>query len=682
MTKNLLEFLFSKRILVSGGNEPTANQFEIIFTLSSTYNIKIIEGAEYADREMVTLASYMLGRMVPEPFYTGFPESVKKLSKDEFLYDQLLHYALTYGLGCFGTGSKHSVFEEKFERLAFDEEVTPLEFRIIKNEAALPLIFEMADEMMEATRPLSPVQYDVLLTLIREHGYKARSCASKNTAIRLLADTRDARYAKYINMAAVIDLLDEINYRDYKNENIKKLNLKNKDRKFITAILDIMFADGKYNVADCLEKKKVWCGLLHHIHYVPKCEAAKIFLSAVRGKTERSVYSDFEAALAEGDVRRATDVLRDYKGASALLRRLDHLISRCKNEEDIAYVLDRLDSPGIISLLQMIEKYSAPDASERTFMFTKHSLLKIHKETSEEVQKRGTYIGENTAEYIKMALIQMLGDTLRARLGRVYIDEDMKSIALPIHEACSMGGFGALPRGSRIHIDDMKKIRAFTYWEKVDDVDLAVIGLDELNVEHEFSWRTYARNKTEGICFSGDEVNGYDGGSEFFDIDTEAVLKEFPDMEYLIFTNNVYSGVPFCDCVCRAGYMVRDKLDTGEIFELKTVKSSFNVNCESTMAYIFAIDLKRSDLVWLNVADDSDSIVGATESVAFLRRYLTATDALNLGNIFAMMAKEIVESPEDADVVLSDKNVKVREGAMQIRSYDYEKIMSIIEAKM
>jgi len=46
------------------------------------------------------------------------------------------------------------------------------------------------------------------------------------------------------------------------------------------------------------------------------------------------------------------------------------------------------------------------------------------------------------------------------------------------------------------------------------------------------------------------------------------------------------------------------------------------------------------------------------------------------------MAKEIVESPEDADVVLSDKNVKVREGAMQIRSYDYEKIMSIIEAKM
>ena len=127
--------------------------------------------------------------------------------------------------------------------------------------------------------------------------------------------------------------------------------------------------------------------------------------------------------------------------------------------------------------------------------------------------------------------------------------------------------------------------------------------------------------------------------------------------------------------------MVRDKIDTGEIFELKTVKSSFKVNCDSTMAYLFAIDLKRGDLVWLNVACDSDDIIGASHSPAFLRPYMTLTDSLNLASVFSMMASETVDDPKDAEIVLSDKDVEISEGATQIRSCDFEKIIALIEAK-
>lgn len=48
--------------------------------------------------------------------------------------------------------------------------------------------------------------------------------------------------------------------------------------------------------------------------------------------------------------------------------------------------------------------------------------------------------------------------------------------------------------------------------------------------------------------------------------------------------------------------MLRDWDDSGQVYEPKTVKSSYLVNCESTFAYLFGIDLFTNEFVWLNVA--------------------------------------------------------------------------------
>ena len=107
--------LFSKHILVAKTKRVPKNNFEAIFSLANIFNIKITKGEELANLDMIKLAAKEIGRYVPEPFYRGFPESVRNLTKEQLLFDQLVHYAVTYGFGDFSQPG-HSLFQENFEK--------------------------------------------------------------------------------------------------------------------------------------------------------------------------------------------------------------------------------------------------------------------------------------------------------------------------------------------------------------------------------------------------------------------------------------------------------------------------------------------------------------------------------------------------------------------------------------
>ena len=260
----------------------------------------------------------------------------------------------------------------------------------------------------------------------------------------------------------------------------------------------------------------------------------------------------------------------------------------------------------------------------------------------------------------------------------MYIDPDMANYALPLQENTSQGGFGVLPKGSRIRIENAKIIRAFTYWEKVNDIDLSVFGIDAKGRQTEFSWRTMAGRKPDAISFSGDETSGYEGGSEYFDINIEKFRKTNPKILYLIFCDNVFSWGSFKKCLCKAGFMLRDKMQSGQIFEPKTIESSFTVNCDSRFAYLFGLDLNRNDFVWLNLARDSNAAVAGTTSMKFLTDYFNLTDIINQYTLFEMMAEEVVQSPDEAEVIITDKSGPYPEGVEVIREYDFERVIALM----
>jgi len=676
MKSQLLDFLFTKNVLVN--DKKSDNAFAALFALAKKFGIRIVSGAEYAHEDLIPYVADMLGENVPAPFYRNFPESVKSLSKNALLFDQLFHYAITYGLGDFSEAG-HSLFEKDFERLAFNEQTEIRKFGIVSESEAVEMLKTFVEDLLKGTRPLSETSFRVVKTYIEDYGYRVENCACKDTAIRLLFETEEEYYAKFLWLSDVIKFVELLNYINYGEKDIKKLNLCNSDRKLITKVLDLIFAGGYCNTKECFEKKALWCGLLHHIHYKPKTPVAEEFITLMRGKGNQSVYSAFERAMLDSDIKRAATCLREGKGAGALLRHLNYLLSRCRTKEDIDFIINSLDTDNAIILIQLLIQYAdyTPD-SARAFKFPRFNKLRVHYETPEEQARRRSIIDEETVEALYKTMEASLKRILSGRLGKVYVAPEMYKIAVPLQEGTSNGGYGVLPKGSRLPIGECKKLRAFTYWEKVNDIDLSVIGITEDGVQEEFSWRTMYYNQTEELTFSGDQTSGYSGGSEYFDVDVPLFKKNHPEIKYLVFCDNVYSYSTFDQCLCKAGYMIRDKVDSGEVFEPKTVKSSFIINCASTSAYLFGIDLEKSEFVWLNIANDSYSAIAGNAEVGFLTHYFKMTSIINLGKLFEMLATKVVDNPKDADVVLSDEDVEVKDGAQVIRSYNFERIMALI----
>lgn len=690
MNDTLKEYLFSKYVLVSNDVPDSKDSFFAVFTLSNLLSVRVTEGQELATLDVVKYAAEQFGIDVPAPFYRNFPESVKALTREELVLDQLLHYVSTYGFGNFDT-PEHSLFEKDFERTAFHENTVIRDFKIVNEEDAKNILFEYVDGMFKSSRPLNANMYTIAKLCIDTLGYEVKECKSKSNAIRLLYDTKNVAYANLLKLPDVIALVDYINYNQYKNTDIRALNLRNQDRKFVTRVLDRLLETATTNQArSCFENRAVWCGLLHHLHYTPKGNReednfASRFVTAIRDKKYSglgvSVLSEFERLMNSScDPVRAALYLARNKGAGAVLRNLNYILSRCKTEKEVGGVLDCLKDANPIILIQLMIQYkNYREDGARVFKFVKHSRLMKHTETSKELSSRRSFVNESVREAAEERLRDLVKAALAGKVGKTYIDPAMYKIAVPLQMATGEGGFGILPTGSRLGMPEWKKLRAFTYWEKVNDIDLSCLGLADDGSQVEFSWRSWGAFQSKGITFSGDETSGYNGGSEYFDIDLEAFKASYPNVHYIVFENNIYtSGVKFSECVCRAGYMLRDVEDSGMVYEPKTVKSAYAINGDVNECHLFALDLAKNEFVWLNIADGENRNVAGVSSKDFLVGYLNITDVINLGSLFEMMSTELVEKPEDADVILSDNAEDIVEDPERevqiIRSCDFEKV--------
>ena len=680
---SLKEYLFEKHILVNDRGENRQESFPAAFALAYHFGIRIMEGMALALPEMIRFAAEQLGMSVPEPFYRGFPESVKKLTREEALYDQLTAYALTYGLGDFSE-ARHSLLEESFERIAFREKTETMDFRIISEEEAEKELDAAADAMLASTRALNERQFEVLCGVIREYGKQVTACASKNTAMRLLTAFRDADYARFLRLPDVIRVTEILNNEENEGENLRRLNLKNQQRKLIGSVLDRLLEGDvtERDIRDCFERRKLWTGLLHHIHYRAKTEEGRLFTDRIRNaKGNCSAQAAFRREI-EDNPARAAETLRRMKGSGEVARNLNYLLSRCRRPEETERVLHCLGEVRPILSVQLLIQYRNYTAGRRVFRFVHLGRTVKHTETEEEQAARRSVvpaeIRERVVEYMRENWRKKLAENF---IGRVYLDEDMKKTALPLQEGSASSGIGVMPKGSRLPLPEGNKLRSFTYWERVDDIDLSCFGILKDGRHIEFSWRTASGMAgNDAVVYSGDETAGYRGGSEYFDIDLEAFRRQWPEAEYIIFAANVYSDIDFSECLCRAGYMIREKVDSGKVFEPKTVKTSFTINAKSTYAILFALDLKAREIVWLNLAMDNRRTVAGGDRFEFLRTYFTLPEEASVYSLFAAAASELTGTPEEADVIVSDRTFPdLKPPREQIHSWDFEKMMRLLQ---
>lgn len=690
MEHNYREYLFAHNYLVGNKSVSFKDSIYYNYALASLFGIKVEGNIFITDKQCVDDAADFIGQDVPVAFYRGFPKSVLKLSSEALILDQMIEYLDTYGLNNWDI-PHYSIFEESVEREAFHEHTEIRKFKVVTEEEAVKILAQFVEDLLNTTRPLNNDQYDFISNYIKDYDYKVKNIRSKNTAIKFLINTKDLYYARFIGMNDILKVAEIIQYNDdmsksmwHRNDHsLKKLNLKNQDRKFITSLINTICNKEYY--LEAFEKTQLWNGLLHHIHYKPVNEITQKFVNDIRNGGGRSAYSYMEALMAQDAPEFAAMYIKNSKGSGEVLRRLDYFISRCDSEQQINKVLECAVSDNPIINLQLLMKYARYDGNnkDRTFTFIKNNLVKTHEEDAEEIKRRKTILDEDKVNLIENFIHSNLDRIYKNTLGKVYIENSFKNIALPLNQSTGNVGFGTVTTGSIIPIPKGKVIRCFTYWEKVNDIDLSAIGVDrDCNFVTEFSWRNYGCSTTPYMIHSGDQTAGYNGGSEYIDINVEEFKKKHPEVKYIIFNNNVYSGIDFSKCVCRAGYMLRDALSSGEVFEPKTVKTSFTINCNSTFAHLFAYDVENNCIIWLNVAKDSNARIAYSPNYKYLDKYLHALDTINVYDLFTMKATEIVDKIEDADIVVSDNlTLKLDENQIQITSHDQEKIAALMENK-
>lgn len=353
------DYLFQHHILVYDQAYVTKGRihFDSLITLANKFGIRITKGAELANVQMIHDAERNLGINVPEPFYRGFPETVREMTPDQLLYDQLYHYTQTYGLGWFDEPGhsvlenyqvsykeiKHDHMRTEFDSKMFPEATEPKDFIILNLEDSFNAFASLMKGLCSSSRPLNTDQEIILLSAYKEYGHSviADEFKCKMTAIKLLYYTRDMIFAKSLRLPDVIKVLEHIQYTNYcQNENLNKLNLKNQDRKFITKLIDHLLNSSRpSDLVNCFEKQKIWCGLLHHIHYKPQSNNGRDFVNKIRSGVNYSVMSDFEYHMGHMNPAAAAIILAKHKGSGAVMRNLNYILSRCKNENEVEEVL-------------------------------------------------------------------------------------------------------------------------------------------------------------------------------------------------------------------------------------------------------------------------------------------------------------------------------------------------------
>ena len=498
-----------------------------------------------------------------------------------------------------------------------------------------------------------------------------RTDAVRAVLIHLLVCSRREAYADALMLSDVLALAGELQFRATGRRNLRRLNLCNQDRQLLTRVMHRLFRTGRVDLARCFEKKALWCGLLHHLHFRAQTKPEADFVRRMREKGNDSACAAFEKAMTRGDIAAAVHILRQSGGARLLQRHLSYLLSRCRTQAALTFVFSQLlEASGAQVLLQLLYRYAAggSDTGARTFRFFRHNRLCVHRETPAEQAARRSRLSEQQLRQAALAIRTVLRAHCRGRLGRVYLDPAMADIALPAQQAADCR---ALPAGSKLRLPDGGTLRAYLYWRQADDLDLFIRGFFDDGGRTEFSWQTLQNRSFDGIAFSGDETAGYHGGWEYFDLDLPVLRAQCPSLRYLVFCGAVPSGgASFLSCVCRAGFRASGTN--------RSCAVCFPIDAGSTFAYLFAIDLHANDCIWLNVAGNGERPMQSGAELAFLKQYFARAEILSLQDLFCMLSREMVARAQDADVIVSDEEISAAQGQELIRSCDSARILQLL----
>lgn len=594
-----------------------------------------------------------------KPMYPNFPRQVMEMSRAQLYLNAIVHY--------WSAGKLFPVSERKERFPLLDN--TDLREIDLGSQSDFETLFA---NLVGANSSPSPTDQEDIVWFVENYrdniGALLPETVPQKETVAFLATwllaytTQPAPFlARYIKTATdVLRLAVSLSAGDVSLAAVTKFKtFPRPERRLLLTLLEAV-PDA---TEDMLRFKSRWIRLGEKLHpdefgkRFPK--SVKAFAVLRNNEPFKTFSGVVETALAGRDVASALTKLSTRAGE--LARRLDHLLRIDDVKQTNVIVAFAEVAPNVSTpvLLQVRHHFAMrPNAPALRVFFPKGIVAKAHGEP-------------NTLPLLPAdvcnSVVSVCEETLVARfaklapLGKVYVDPLLTDYMVPFALRSASKSLRTVVRGSRLPLPGGDVLRFFIWWKNgkdETDIDLSAVLLDEAFEQKDVL--SYYNLANYGGCHSGDIVDAPEGASEFIDITISKVREA--GIRYVVMSVNSYSQQPFIELPeCFAGWMARQKPESGEIYEPRTVQDKLDLTADTKIAVPVVFDLVERRAVWCDMALRShprfvNNVAGNIGGVRATVQALTQAAKPNLYDLLFLHAAargEIVNTPGDADTVFS-----------------------------
>jgi stress response protein SCP2 len=615
------------------------------------------------------------------PMYPNFPQQVMDASDAELYINALLHY--------FGdwVGVRIMPQYEKEDRPPLLES-TELRVITVADDAK---IHELLGGLMSSRTSISEADRQEVARYIKHFGSHATIPDEFNHkeimafVVKTILDNNiDIDINRYFKTATdVLRLAVAMSDGDVSlKDNTKFINFKRKTRRLLLSLLE---SCGEI-AEDMYIYRMRWIRLGERLHpgdYKEKYPKTIKAFDKIRDDLPIERYNSLvEKYIEEKDIDKLLPLLAQRPGYFA--RRLDHILRIAPESKNRAFMVTRTilrfrDVACKVStpvLLQLKAHFSDRDNLDYRVFFPKGSVAKMHvkKDKLKRIKKS---ICKEVVAVCDYALMRQYAS--RENLGKVYIQEELKDYIVPFSQRSASKALKTLVRGSKIDIPIGKDtIRYFIHWKDIEnyirvDIDLSSIMFDaDWNYKRHIS---YTNLRSGEGCHSGDITSAPDGACEFIDLSMESMIDS--GIRYVIMSVFSYSRQPFNTVPeLFAGWMLRERPKSGEIFDPRTVVNKVDLTSETKACIPLIIDLKERKVIWADLSVTSmpaynNNLESNLSTMATLAKSIVSLRKMDLYSLFELHAR--VRGQQIDDIKEADTVFSLTEG---ITPFDIEKIIS------
>lgn len=647
--------------IASLGYTLSSELIDVLRTNSTDYVINFYKDLVVNIKEEIGFKEY-------NPMYPNFPKQVAELDDYQLFLDAIIHYL--------NKGEKLPYYD-KNERFPLVDEV---EYKVLELGTFEDYKANFIN-ILNSKTSISDRNKEYMVWFMNFHFDSAVKCIPEVIPFKenmcmivsMLYDHNvDAHIiSKYVKTAT--DVLRIITFMSGGDitlaENCRFRSFTRRKRKFILSLLENI----PNKLEDMYRYKNKWIKAGERIHpgdFAGKYSSTYEAFTILREKGKVETFSGkVEKLIKDRELIELIDLLKSRPGE--LARRLNEILSINDDKETVTYLIDTfeeiaedVESTVLWQVREFFKHRNSQDENMIRAFFPKGSTERMYVKEND-LKPINKEVCNTIVELCENALIEKYSK--KEKLGNVYIAPELNKYIIPFNQRTASKSLKTITRGSRVSIDkDTSVIRAFIHWKDSErdkrdcwgtDIDLtAVIMADDFSNITDISY--YNLKEVKLKCYhSGDVRCAPEGGSEFVDINIDSLLDN--DARYVAFVVNSYSKENFIDVPeCFFGFMERKEINSGEIYEPKTVKNKFDLTSESTMALTMIFDLLEREFIWIDSTFKPNgkmpnNVYNNIKGVEAFAKVMVDLHKPNMYDLFTINAKargNIVDDIEEADV--------------------------------